>query len=256
MKVKRIIIPFITLVIMTSQLAGCATMNSDEMLKSMQESPDVSIEYAIPDEEQQSLDATHVIGSDGQQIIVDTQDNLDIGLIDSDEDQVTELTHEELIEIFELAYDSKSALAGEIPIDALIKQELHIMPYFVAPNKQLPEDYEDQYRAWRPVETQEPEQQQETSNPEQQQNQTQQSQTQQSSQTSKPNSGGQQQSSKPNTNTNGGTTSSTVEVDDSTPGVTIGVGGTHGTQEELTEGIDPNQNPWDVQGEIFYGGGG
>ena len=241
MKVKRIVIPFITLVIMTSQLAGCATMNSEEMLKSMTESPDVSIEYAIPDEEQQSLDATHMIGSDGQQIIVDTQDNLDIGLIDSDEDQVTELTHEELIEIFELAYDSKSALAGEIPIDALIKQELHIMPYFVAPNKQLPEDYEDQYRAWRPVETQEPEQQQ--------------NQTQQSSQTSKPNSGGQQQSSKPNTNTNGGTTSSTVEVDDSTPGVTIGVGGTHGTQEELTEGIDPNQNPWDVQGEIFYGGG-
>ena len=241
MKVKRIVIPFITLVIMTSQLAGCATMNSEEMLKSMTESPDVSIEYAIPDEEQQSLDATHMIGSDGQQIIVDTQDNLDIGLIDSDEDQVTELTHEELIEIFELAYDSKSALAGEIPIDALIKQELHIMPYFVAPNKQLPEDYEDQYRAWRPVETQEPEQQQ--------------NQTQQSSQTSKPKSGGQQQSSKPNTNTNGGTTSSTVEVDDSTPGVTIGVGGTHGTQEELTEGIDPNQNPWDVQGEIFYGGG-
>ena len=124
MKVKRIIIPFITLVIMTSQLAGCATMNSDEMLKSMQESPDVSIEYAIPDEEQQSLDATHVIGSDGQQIIVDTQDNLDIGLIDSDEDQVTELTYDELIEIFELAYDSKSALAGEIPVDALDRKSV------------------------------------------------------------------------------------------------------------------------------------
>ena len=160
--------------------------------------------------------------------------------------ELEELSGAELESYFQLAYDSKSALAGEIPVDALIKQELHIMPYFVAPNKQLPEDYEDQYRAWRPVETQEPEQQQ---------NQTQQSQTQQSSQTSKPNSGGQQQSSKPNTNTNGGTTSSTVEVDDSTPGVTIGVGGTHGTQEELTEGIDPNQNPWDVQGEIFYGGG-
>ena len=155
--------------------------------------------------------------------------------------ELEELSGAELESYFQLAYDSKSALAGEIPVDALIKQELHIMPYFVAPNKQLPEDYEDQYRAWRPVETQEPEQQQ--------------SQTQQSSQTSKPNSGGQQQSSKPNTNTNGGTTSSTVEVDDSTPGVTIGVGGTHGTQEELTEGIDPNQNPWDVQGEIFYGGG-
>ncbi len=166
--------------------------------------------------------------------------------------ELEELSGAELESYFQLAYDSKSALAGEIPVDALIKQELHIMPYFVAPNKQLPEDYEEQYRAWRPVETQEPEQQQETSNPEQQQNQ-----TQQSSQTSKPNSGGQQQSSKPNTNTNNSTTSSsTVEVDDGTPGVTIGVGGTHGTQEELTEGIDPNQNPWDVQGEIFYGGGG
>ena len=168
--------------------------------------------------------------------------------------ELEELSGAELESYFQLAYDSKSALAGEIPVDALIKQELHIMPYFVAPNKQLPEDYEDQYRAWRPVETQEPEQQQETSNPEQQQNQTQQSQTQQSSQTSKPNSGGQQQSSKPNTNTNGGTTSSTVEVDDSSTGISSG--SILSDPSKLTEGIDPNQNPWDVQGEIFYGGGG
>ena len=230
---------------MTSQLAGCATMSSNEMLQSMQESPDVSIEYAIPDEEQQSLDATHVMGSAGQQIIVDTQDNLDIGLVDSAEDQVTELTHDELIEIFELAYDSKSALAGEIPVDALIKQELHIMPYFVAPNKQLPEDYEDQYRAWRPVEKQEPEQQQ--------------NQTQQSGQTNKPNSEGQQQSSKPNTNTNNSATSGPpVEVDDGTDSSLISNGdrGHQITQEELKEGLDPNQNPWDDNTEIFYGGGG
>ena len=166
--------------------------------------------------------------------------------------ELEELSGAELESYFQLAYDSKSALAGEIPVDALIKQELHIMPYFVAPNKQLPEDYEEQYRAWRPVETQEPEQQQETSNPEQQQNQTQQSQTQQSSQTSKPNSGGQQQSSKPNTNTNGGTTSSTVEVDDSSIGISSG--SILSDPSKLTEGIDPNQNPWDVQGEIFYGG--
>ena len=154
--------------------------------------------------------------------------------------ELEELSGAELESYFQLAYDSKSALAGEIPIDALIKQELHIMPYFVAPNKQLPEDYEDQYRAWRPVETQEPEQQQ--------------SQTQQSSQTSKPNSGGQQQSSKPNTNTNGGTTSSTVEVDDSSIGISSG--SILSDPSKLTEGIDPNQNPWDDNTEIFYGGGG
>lgn len=80
MKVKRIIIPFITLVIMTSQLAGCASMSSDEMLKSMQESPDVSIEYAIPDEEQQSLDATQVIDAGDQQAVIDSVVDSDIGL--------------------------------------------------------------------------------------------------------------------------------------------------------------------------------
>lgn len=37
MKIKKVIIPFMTLVVMTSQLAGCATMSSDEMLKTMQE---------------------------------------------------------------------------------------------------------------------------------------------------------------------------------------------------------------------------
>ena len=232
---------------MTSQLAGCATMNSDEMLKSMQESPDVSIEYAIPDEEQQSLDATHMIGSDGQQIIVDTQDNLHIGLIDSDEDQVTELTHEELIEIFELAYDSKSALAGEIPIDALIKQELHIMPYFVAPNKQLPEDYEDQYRAWRPVETQEPEQQQTSQNTTSTTNDggITQGKPQGSTQQGKPQGGGQP---------SGDSGTGPIIEDDGSSGLTTGIETTD--PSVLTEGIDPNQNPWDVQGEIFYGGGG
>lgn len=77
MKIKKIVIPFITLVIMTSQLAGCATMNSDEMLKSMNESPDVSIEYAIPDTGQQSLDATQVIDIGDQQSVTDTQDTQD-----------------------------------------------------------------------------------------------------------------------------------------------------------------------------------
>ena len=49
---------------MTSQLAGCATMSSNEMLETMQESQDVSIEYAIPDTGQQSIDATQVIDVD------------------------------------------------------------------------------------------------------------------------------------------------------------------------------------------------
>ena len=85
MKIKRVIIPFMTLVVMTSQLAGCATMTSDEMLKSMNESPDVSIEYAIPDPGKQSLDATQVLDTDGQQIVSDSHS--DIGLIEDQNNQ-------------------------------------------------------------------------------------------------------------------------------------------------------------------------
>ena len=41
--------------------------------------------------------------------------------------------------------------------------------------------------------------------------------------------------------------------DDGSSGLTTGIETTD--PSVLTEGIDPNQNPWDVQGEIFYGGG-
>lgn len=166
--------------------------------------------------------------------------------MNNDEDQVTELTHEELIGIFELAYDSKSALAGEIPVDTLIKQELHIMPYFVAPNKQLPEDYEDQYRAWRPVETQEPEQQQTSQNTTSTTNDggITQGKPQGSTQQGKPQGGGQP---------SGDSGTGPIIEDDGSSGLTTGIETTD--PSVLTEGIDPNQNPWDVQGEIFYGGG-
>ena len=70
MKIKRVIIPFMTLVVMTSQLAGCATVTSDETLKSRNESPDASIEYTIPDAGKQSLDASEVINVGDQQLRV------------------------------------------------------------------------------------------------------------------------------------------------------------------------------------------
>ena len=116
MRLKKIVVPIMTLVIV---LAGCAAMSSDETFQSMQESPD----------------AAQVIGADGQQIVTDAPDNSGVGAADSNEDQIAELTHEELIGIFELTYDSKKALAGELPVEAIIKQELHIMPYLVTPDK-------------------------------------------------------------------------------------------------------------------------
>ncbi len=155
MKVKRIVIPFITLVIMTSQLAGCATMTSDEMLKSMQESPDVSIEYAIPDEEQQSLDATQVIDAEDQQAVIDSVVDSDIGLIDGQGSQeLQEISHDELIAVFEEEYEISKNIYNSDD-EEIIRSELEMIKIVVKNmDKTLPSDYEAQYRVWRPSVTQ------------------------------------------------------------------------------------------------------
>ena len=54
MRLKKIVVPIMTLVIMASQLAGCASMSSDEMSKSRNESPDVSMEYTNHNEDQKT----------------------------------------------------------------------------------------------------------------------------------------------------------------------------------------------------------
>ena len=136
MKVKRIIIPFITLVIMTSQLAGCATMNSDEMLKSMQESPDVSIEYAIPDEEQQSLDASGVINIGDQQIVSDSDSEGDIGVIDNQQ-EVKELSGAELLDYFQLSYDTINDIMPSRSTDEKISYVISTFPCIDMPNMQI-----------------------------------------------------------------------------------------------------------------------
>ena len=42
MKIKKILIPFTTLVVLTGQLAGCAAMTSDKMQEGQQDPTDVS----------------------------------------------------------------------------------------------------------------------------------------------------------------------------------------------------------------------
>lgn len=157
MKIKKIVIPFITLVIMTSQLAGCATMTSDEMLQSMQESPDVSIEWAVPDTGQQSLDASQVINIGDQQIVSDSNEEGDetVGAIDQQQ-EFTELSGAELENYFQLAYDSGASIEGDI--ETRISGELDILASLVDADDsvKLPGDYADQYRAWRPEETVDP----------------------------------------------------------------------------------------------------
>ena len=160
MKIKRVIIPFMTLVVMTSQLAGCATMTSDEMLKSMNESPDGSIEYAIPDPDKQSLDASGVINVGDQQFVSDsdTDGDSDIGLIENqDSQEKAELSGDELIRYFQLAYDSCESFESTSQ-EERINFELDILTSFCdTDGEKLPADYTDQYRAWRPADQQAPE---------------------------------------------------------------------------------------------------
>lgn len=152
MKIKRVIIPFMTLVVMTSQLAGCATMTSDEMLKSMNESPDVSIEYAIPDPDKQSLDASGVINVGDQQFVSDSDSDgdSDIGLIENqDTQELEEISHDELIAIFEENYEISKSIYNSDD-EEVIRSELEMIKIIVkSMDKSLPSDYETQYRAWR-----------------------------------------------------------------------------------------------------------
>jgi len=156
MKIKRIVIPFITLVIMTSQLAGCATMSSNEMLQSMNESPDVSIEYATPVEGQQNLDDSGAITVGDQQFVVDsnsetpeTENESDIGIIEQEE--AKELSGAELESYFQLAYDSGASIEGDI--ETRIQGELGILLSLVDADEaiKLPDNYEQAYRDWRPA---------------------------------------------------------------------------------------------------------
>ena len=161
MKIKKVIIPFMTLVVMTSQLAGCATMSSDEMLKTMQESPEVSIEYATPDEGEQIMDESKIITVGDQQFVsdsdnsqADSEGESDIGMVEQQE--AKELSGDELHNYFQLAYDSGASIEGDL--ETRILGELDILNSLVDADDsvKLPGSYADQYRTWRPAEAVDP----------------------------------------------------------------------------------------------------
>ena len=153
MKIKRVVIPFMTLVVMTSQLAGCATVTSDETLKSRNESPDASIEDTIPDAGKQSLDASGVINVGNQRFVSDRDSDGDIGLIGDQNNQAkAELSGDELIEYFQKVYDIHTEIHSATTEEGLIQEELKFLADLAeSDNYILPSDYKDQYRAWRPA---------------------------------------------------------------------------------------------------------
>ena len=48
MKIKKFTIPVMTVIIMTSQLMGCASVSSNEMLELLEAGESVEIEVALP----------------------------------------------------------------------------------------------------------------------------------------------------------------------------------------------------------------
>ncbi|MCI9671664.1 MAG: hypothetical protein HFF49_08970 [Lawsonibacter sp.] len=134
MKIKKIVIPFMTLVILTGQLAGCATMADDEMQESQQDPPDVSVVT-------------------GQQTATDVSDQDDSNIeVIGDKEEKQPLSGDALIRYFQLTYDSCVTLDSASQKEQ-ISFELNMLASFCdTDGEKLPSDYETQYKSWRPAE--------------------------------------------------------------------------------------------------------
>lgn len=142
-KLKRIVIPFMTLAVMTGQLAGCATSSSDEMLKTMQASPEVKVES----------DASGIINVGDQRAVGDSDPEGDIGLLANSQEKA-ELSGDELIEYFQKVYDIHTEIHSATTEEGLIQEELKFLADLVdSDGYTLPSDCEAQYRAWRPADS-------------------------------------------------------------------------------------------------------
>lgn len=87
MRIKKVVIPLITLVILVSQISGCAIMNRDDAVGIMEENSEVVVEYAEPDE---NAGAEGVAGQidtsvpeDTSEDLEDTEDMGEIGVVDN-----------------------------------------------------------------------------------------------------------------------------------------------------------------------------
>ena len=86
MKIQKIVIPFITLLILVSQLTGCSPLTSQEALEEIDNGSDVVIEYSVPDNTDINADTIKI---NETEIIVDKN----------------KFTQEEFIKFCELAYN-------------------------------------------------------------------------------------------------------------------------------------------------------
>jgi len=124
-----------SLIILTSQLAGCATRSSQEFLETENDTDEEVIEYS-------ELDKSSALKSG--EIEADSQQ--------PQQQELAELSGEALHAYFQKAYDMGNTLDGDL--EARISGELDILVSLVDADAtgQLPGDYDAQYRSWRPAE--------------------------------------------------------------------------------------------------------
>ena len=155
MRVKRMVLPFITLVFLASQLAGCAALNSQEFLAEAGKVDEVVIEYNELEESESPEQSKGIEGyiTQSQQTGV-SEEEADIGVIgDSEVVSTRKPTQEELNGFFERAYVSGDDLRDIFEDeDEMIAMEMNELTYILTVERadlETPADLESQYRAWR-----------------------------------------------------------------------------------------------------------
>lgn len=151
MKVKRVVIPFLTLVIMLSQLSGCAVATPEDIA-------DLPSEVTLVIEEAELTDQNEVKQYDTDNKQYDTDSKHEKG----------EIGKEELFSLFEQFYsdykkdkvsmDNEMFLVNWTPMpcksigtaeDATVYNQIELEVEFTSIDKQLPADGFQQYVEWR-----------------------------------------------------------------------------------------------------------
>lgn len=87
MRIKKVVIPLITLVILVSQISGCAIMNRDDAVGILADNDEVVVEYAEPDEDAGAEGAAGQIDTsvpeDTSEDLEDEEDMGEIGVVDN-----------------------------------------------------------------------------------------------------------------------------------------------------------------------------
>ena len=87
MRIKKVVIPLITLIILVSQISGCAIMNRDDATGILADNDEVVVEYAEPDEDAGADGVAGQIDTsvpdDTSEDLEDTEDMGEIGVVDN-----------------------------------------------------------------------------------------------------------------------------------------------------------------------------